>query len=120
MTAPDELLQVCDQIPGLLRGAVVLVPEGIVVAHFGTARESDVDPLVRATMRCVKSPGNVVEYTLVSTESILVIELVHATTRFALAAECAHGANLALVMTATRHAAAAFEGSFDFTAWESA
>lgn len=111
----------CEQIPGLLRGVAVLVPEGVVLAHLGATRVSDVEPLVRATLRCVSDRpalGNFVEYTLFSTESVLVVEVARATGRFALAAECEHGANLALVMTATRQAAAAFERELDLAPWE--
>lgn len=121
MSMRGALARVCEQIPGLLRGVVVLVPDGIVIAHLGADRVTDVEPLVRATLRCVgdgPALGTFVEYTLFSAESILVVEVGRAKRRFALAAECEHGANLALVMTATRQAAAAFERDVDLAPWE--
>lgn len=123
MTLRSALARACEQIPGLQRGVVVLVPDGIVIAHLGADRVTDVEPLVRATLRCVADRpalGAFVEYTLVSTESILVVELARTTRRFALAAECEHGVNLALVMTATRQAAAVFERDVDLAPWEAA
>lgn len=120
MTTNRLLLRACEPIPGLLRGAVLLVPDGIVIAHLGVDRASEVEPLVRATLRCVMARpalGDFVEYTLVSTESILVVE-VGREGRIALAAECSHGANIALVMTATRQAAAVFASEFDIAPWE--
>lgn len=121
MTPRAALQDACEHIPGLVRGVVVLVPDGIVVAHVGADRERDVEPLARAAMRCLEDRpalGRFVEYTLVSVESILVIEVGRTSSRLALAAECQHGTNLAMVMAATRNAVANFETHFDLAAWD--
>lgn len=123
MTARTILAQVCGEIPGLQRAAIVLVPDGVVAAHVGGTRESDVEPLVRAALACApcnSERGTVVEVSLVSAESVLVIETARATGRFLLAVECVHEANLALVTASTRLAAAAFEAAFDSSPWDAA
>ncbi|MBL8624683.1 MAG: hypothetical protein JNK64_25470 [Myxococcales bacterium] len=120
MIAGDAIARACGDVPGLLRAALVLLPEAFFLAGHGEARASDYEPLVRAAARCLTpratprgdvAPAPFVEYVLVLAHGVIVIEASRQSSRLALVLECDHSANLTLIQLSCRAALAALEAT---------
>jgi hypothetical protein len=121
MRFDDRVLDVCAVVPGLLRCALVVLPEGLLIGGTGAEHVLDQEPLVRVARACMgapirpivvdSSPPRFVEYAFVLRTEIVVIQRGRNDSRLALATACSRKPNLALVLSATRQAIQALEGS---------
>jgi hypothetical protein len=118
----DECLAVaCEQVPGLLQGALALLPEGLLLGGVGQGRGFDREPLVRSAARCLgggktspeEAQSTFVEHVFVSPRELYVIVRGQRYPRLALALACSTEANLAFVMSASRSALRKLEANVD-------
>jgi hypothetical protein len=117
----------CEHIPGLRRGALVLLPEGYVLGAVGDGRLLDLEPLIRSAGRCLgeretpalrdQPPAPFVEYLFVIHDQLVVIQGGRRDARLALALVCTREANLAFVLSASRAALRTVESAVDLAAW---
>lgn len=123
----QSLASACLTVPGVVTGALVAVPEGVLIGGVGAGTALDREPLVRGaarvtTERCVlpKAQGSskFVEYAIVSEDQIVVIVRGHRCPWVALALACTREANLALVLGSARAALQSLEATVDLTPWE--
>jgi hypothetical protein len=126
MNAADECItRACEAVPGLVRCALVLLPEGLLIGGIGAGSVLDHEPLIRSAARCLAvGPTPVlgkhaafVEYLFVTEEHLVVIQGGRRETRLALGVTCTREPNLAFVLSSTRQAMRAVEDSFDLVAW---
>jgi len=124
----ESISAACDPIPGRLSGALVLVPDGILMGGFGDGGAFEREPLVRSATRCLgtpavalgpaKAPKQFVEYAFVSEGQLVVILRGQRFPQLALVLACSRQANLAWVLSASRRAMNQIEGSLDLGRWE--
>lgn len=127
MNVNAMLQRTCADVPGLLRGALVLLPDGFHLGSIGAERVLDLEPMIRAAARCLAArPVPVVgddgaapfcEYVLVFDDEVLVVQSGRRDPRLALVVACDREPNLALVQQACRVAITAIESSIDLSAW---
>lgn len=123
MNLDAQLERACSRVPGLVRGALVLVPDGFLLAATRGARSLELEPLIRSAARCfgARTPSPVdrpiVEYLFVIHDQLVVIQGGRANGRLALAAECERADNLGFVLGASRLAFADIEASVDLSPW---
>lgn len=120
------LAHACQRIPGLIRAALMLLPDGILLGSIGGDRVSDLEPLVRAmrrvfTLRATpaisqRNPTAFTEYTFVTRDELVVV-LAGRSHRFALAAVCSRDATLGFVTSAARGAITELEAELDLSSW---
>jgi hypothetical protein len=116
----------CEPIPGIVHGALVLLPEGLLIGGVGQGGAFDREPLVRSAVRCLSgndvapepSGSTFVEHVFVSREELVVILQGHRYPQLALALVCSPEPNLAFVLSLTRRALHALEASIDLAALE--
>jgi hypothetical protein len=122
MNLDECLAQACEQVPGLLQGALALLPEGILLGGVGQGKGFDREPLVRSAARCLRRSASAppdeadrtfVEHVFVGPRELYVIARGNRYPRLALALSCSTEANLALVMSASRAALRRLEASID-------
>jgi hypothetical protein len=122
MTPDDYLAQACEQVPGLVQGALALLPEGLLLGGVGPGKAFDREPLARAAARCLSSVGEAspdeaartfVEHVFVGPRELYVIARGSRYPRLALALSCSTEANLAFVLSASRAALRKLEASID-------
>lgn len=120
MNLDECLAQACEHVPGLLQGALALLPEGLLLGGVGQGKAFDREPLVRSAARCLRSSANIapgeeqstfVEHVFVGTRELYVIARGNRYPRLALALSCSTEANLAFVMSASRSALRKLEAS---------
>lgn len=125
----DETIdKACDSVPGRLSGALVLMPDGMLIGGFGEGGAFDREPLVRSAARCLSSPpvalqqakgaAKFVEFAFVSEGQLVVIVRGQRYPRVALVLACSREANLAWVLGASRRALDDIEEGVDLGAWE--
>jgi hypothetical protein len=124
----DAIARACVLVPSLVRCALVLLPEGLLIGGIGADSVLDHEPLIRSAMRCLTvratpaigdgPPARFVEYLFVIDDQLVVIQGGRGNTRLALAVVCTREPNLALVLNATRRAVSIIEESLDLRAWE--
>jgi len=127
MNLDESLARVCESVPGLLQGALALLPEGLLIGGLGEGGAFDREPLVRSAARCFAGAGpanargalaSYSEHVFVSRERLVVISRGQRQPRLALILVCSGEPNLAFVMSTTRRALRALETSIDLAAWE--
>lgn len=120
MNLDECLAQACEQVPGLLQGALALLPEGLLLSGIGQGKAFDREPLVRSAARCLGRSANAsadeaessfVEHVFVGPRELYVIARGNRYPRLALALSCSTEANLAFVMSASRAALRKLEAS---------
>lgn len=124
--SPDECLQsACEPVPGLVLGALALLPEGLLIGGVGEGSAFDREPLVRCAARCLVAgaPSGplvapFVEHVFVSPERLVVLMRGQRYPRLGLALACSHVANMAFVLSTTRSALRALEAMLDPASWE--
>jgi len=126
MTSDALLARACDRIPALVRGALLLVPDGILLGNVGGDRVSELEPLLRAAVRALALritpavnravPEAFSEYTFVIGDELVLVRGSR-NCRLALAAVCTREPNLAFAMSATRAAMAELEAELDLSHW---
>lgn len=119
------LSEVEELVPGVIRAAVILLPDGVQLAAFGEPHAIDYEPLVRACTRgfgpgagslalAGGEPRRFDELYALLDDGLVVMQRGRHESRIALAAVCALEVNLALVLTWTRRAIERVEASIDF------
>lgn len=126
-TFETSLQSACEAVPGVVSGALVLVPEGLLIGGIGDGGDSEREPLVRAATRLAAarapllasgSASPFAEYAFVADEQVVVILRGHSEPRVVLVLACNRGSNLALVLGAARRALSALEANVDLSLWE--
>ena len=130
-----EVERACDRVPGLVRGALVLLPDGLLLAGLGGETALDLEPLIRSASRCLASrttpglsrravepptagpPAPFVEYMFVIHDQLVVVQPGRREARLALALVCTREHNVGFALTAARLAMADVEAEFDLAAW---
>ncbi len=126
MTIDDTIANACEAVPGLVNGALALLPEGILIGGVGAGGAFDREPLVRSAARvlgnhvsaAIAKSSAFVEYAFVSQDQLVVIERGHDHPRVALVLVCTREPNLALVLSTARQALKTLEHTLDLAAWE--
>ena len=122
----QSVASACDAVPGLLNGALVMLPEGLLIAGVGEGGAFDREPLLRSAARCLaRAPGGspqaaaaFVECAFVSEGELVVMMLSRRYSSVALVVVCNREPNLALVLSSARQALRNIESSVDLTPWE--
>jgi hypothetical protein len=127
MKLDDDVARACERVPGLQRGALVLLPDGMLIAGVGGDSALDLEPLIRSAGRCFasrESPvlGKVpappfVEYLFVTSDQLVVIQGGRRDPRLALALVCSREHNAVFSLTAARLAMADIEDGVDLSPW---
>ena len=122
-----EVERACERVPGLVRGALVLLPDGLLLAGLGGETALDLEPLTRSASRCLASratpgltagaPAPFVEYMFVIHDQLVVVQRGRREARLALALVCTREHNVGFALTAARLAMADVEAEFDLAAW---
>jgi hypothetical protein len=109
-----SLARACEEIPGLVRAALVLLPEGLLLGGVGDGNSFDYEPLVRSTAHCLSTrgvalsceeqPAAMVEFVFVVDGEFVVIQAGRKDPRLALAAVCTRETNLSFALTSMRRA----------------
>lgn len=116
----------CERVPDLLRGALMLVPDGFLLGAAGAGGALDLEPLVRSAVRCLGArEGSIfdgdgdpcVEYLLVIQDQTVAIQRGRRDPRLGLAVVAGGMPNPAFVLGAARLALADIEEVVDLTRW---
>jgi hypothetical protein len=117
----------CERVPGMVRGVLVLLPEGFLLGGAGDDHMLDLEPLIRSVGRCLtprvsppiggRAGMPLVEYLFVIHDQLVAIQAGRRDPRIALAVVCTREHNITFALTATRLAIAEIEASIDLTAW---
>jgi len=117
----------CERVPGFVRGALVLLPDGLLLAGVGGESVLDLEPLIRSAARCFAGrTGPVlanwrdepfVEYLFVIHDQLVVIEGGRRDPRLALALACTREHNVGFALSAARLAMTDVEADVDLSAW---
>jgi hypothetical protein len=116
----------CERIPGMVRGALVFLPDGFILAGAGDDDILDLEPLIRASARCLGAPAalsldgveqEILEYLLVVHDQLIVIRRSAREPRLALAVSCTREHNMMFAVTASRLAMAEIEEHADLAPW---
>jgi hypothetical protein len=127
MTIDETIATACEAVPGLVHGALALLPEGILIGGIGEGGAFEREPLVRSAARVLGNHAGAaqsktsafVEYAYVSHDQLVVIERGHEHPRVALVLVCTREPNLALVLSTAREALKTLEHTLDLAEWES-
>jgi hypothetical protein len=127
MSIDEQVAEACSLVPELLRSALVLLPEGLILGATGDDALSH-EVLARSARRCgetrgrptrtTRPPGHFVEYAFVYAEELVVVQMGRREGRLAFVAVCRRTTNLALVLTSTRQVIDALERGVDGAAWQ--
>src|SRR5215207_7143527 len=110
MNVDAAIASACELVPGLLHGALALMPEGLLIGGIGDVSAFDREPLIRTATRCLSArlapalgelPAVFVEYVLVGSTELVVIQGGRRFPRLALAVSCTTEPNLAFVLSST-------------------
>lgn len=114
-----------ETIPGMVSAALVLVPDGVLVASVGASNQLELEPLVRSALRVAEGRAQLsggfspfVDYAFVSEDRVVVIARGLQQPHVALTVVCKRDANLALVLGSTRQALAGLEAQLDWSVGE--
>jgi hypothetical protein len=110
-----------------VRGALVLLPEGYLLAGVGDDSILDLEPLIRSASRCLADRSHpafggpaarpFVEYLFVIHDQLVVIQGGRRDARLALALVCTREHNVGFALAAARLAMADVEADVDLAAW---
>lgn len=123
MKVEAAVARACERVPGLVRGALVLVPDGILLARVGGDSLLDLEPLLRSASRLATRgrPSDawpaLVEYLFVIHDQLVVIQGGRRDPRMALALVCTREHNVGFALTAARLAMFDVEAGVDLAAW---
>lgn len=111
----------CARIPALLRGALVFLPGGFMLARATRAEPDalDLEPLIRAAARALApaAADEVVECVFVVDDQLVVVHRGARDARLALAVACERDRNLGFALATARAALKEIEDAFDFGRW---
>jgi hypothetical protein len=125
MNLDECLARACEPVPGLMRGALALLPEGLLISGVGEGSIFEHEPLARSAARCLTAaiPGKTrvdpfVEHVFVSPHELVVIVRGQRYPQLALALACRNGPNLTFVLSLSRMALHSIEATTDLAVWE--
>lgn len=127
MNLDEVVARACERIPNLVRGALVFLPDGFVLAGAGDDNFLDLEPLIRAAARCLASPlspslrgaaREVVQYLFVAHDQLVAVQRSSRDPRLALAVACTRDCNPIFALGTTRLAMRDVEGSIDLSPWD--
>jgi hypothetical protein len=128
MDIDECLAHACELVPGLLHGALALLPEGYLIGSLGAGGAFSREPLVRFAARCFKGfdggpsasarKTSFVEHVLVGREELVTLSQSARYPRLALVIVCSSEPNLAFVIAGSRQALRRLEDGVDLEAWE--
>lgn len=124
MTDLDACLaRACEPVPGLVHGALALLPEGLLIGSVGAGNVFEREPLARSAARSLAERPLAqgppfVEHVLVSPEELVIILRGRRYPQLALALSCNGGANLTFVVKLSRRALQTVEASAELALWE--
>ncbi|MGC4093733.1 MAG: hypothetical protein QM756_38700 [Polyangiaceae bacterium] len=119
MSLDESLARACEAVPGLLRAALALLPEGLLIGSIGAKGALEHEPLVRTAKRCFEAPRAApraepfVEFVFVTEDQFIAIQAGRQDARLALIVACSREATLGYVLDATRKAMRSLEQSVD-------
>jgi len=126
MKLEDAVARACERVPGIVSGALVLLPDGLLLAGVGGSA-LDLEPLTRSATRCLGDRGNdllgrwpaqpFVEYLFVIDDQLVVIQGGRRDARLGLAISCTREHNLGFALAAARRAMIELEDELDLSAW---
>lgn len=127
MNLRGPIERACGGIPGLLRAAVGLLPEGLLIDWIGEGNSFDHEPLIRSAVCCFgehtapilgdEEPPQFVEYVFVIEDQLVVMERGRRARHLVLTVVCTREANLAWVLESARQAVQALEESVDLSSF---
>lgn len=127
MNIDEAVTRACDRIPGLVRGALVMLPDGFLFGATRGATFLDLEPLIRSAARCMalrdlpalggRGPSVSVEHLFAIHEQLVVFEAGRRDPKLALLVVAEAGHNPAFVLGATRLALADLEVALDLEKW---
>ena len=123
MDLNESISRACEGVPGLVRAALAVLPEGFLIGGIGAASTFDHEPLVRSATHCLaprpapavgaRSLAPFVEYLFANDDQWIVIQAGRTDPRLVLAVVCTREPNPAFVLASTRQAIRALEISVD-------
>jgi hypothetical protein len=115
----------CERVPGFVRGALVRLPDGLLLAGVGDS-VLDLEPLIRSAAQCFAGRTGpalanwrdepFVEYLVVIHDQLVVIEGGRRDPRLALALACTREHNVGAALGAARLAMTDVEADVDLSA----
>jgi len=120
------IARACEPVPGLVRGALALLPEGLLIGSVGEGNVFESEPLARSAARCLAQAPPLdqaraqpfVEHVFVSPYELVVILRGQRYPQLALALTCNNGPNLTFVLSLSRMALHSIEATADLALWE--
>ena len=120
--------EACERVPGLVRGVLLLLPEGFLLAGVGDKGILDLEPLMRSAARCFSSKSRpcvaghadgleLTEYMFVIRDQMVVMQRGQRDPRLALAVMCTRESNLNYALSTSRLALREIESRIDLTSW---
>src|SRR5262245_3530583 len=106
MDLDRSVANACQAVPGLVRAALALLPEGFLVGGVGAHSTFEHEPLVRSAKRCLEVPVQAslvpavpyVEYLFVIDDQLIAIQRGRKDPRLVLIVACTREPNLAFVL----------------------
>jgi hypothetical protein len=126
MNLDECVARACEPVPGLVYGALVLLPEGLLIGGVGEGGQFEREPLARSAARCLAGAmaprtteqAPFIEHVLVGVEELVVILRGQRYPQLALALVCSAEANLTFVLSLSRTALRSIEATVDLAVWE--
>ena len=127
MNLDEHITRACEPVPGLLHGALILLPEGLLIGGVGPGGAFDREPLARSATRCLAHTLTAsrpdadapwfVEHLFLGREELVVILRGRRYPQLALALRCSSEPNLAFVRSLSRTALDCIEATVDLAVW---
>jgi hypothetical protein len=127
MNFDEQIARACEPVPGLLHGALALLPEGLMIGGVGQGGSFNREPLARSATRCLAhyltasrptaDAALFVEHLFVGREELVVILQGRRYPQLALALRCTAEPNLAFVRSLSRTALDCIEATVDLAVW---
>lgn len=119
MQFEESIARACEPVPGLVRAALGLLPEGVLIAGVGAESSFDQEPLIRSATHCLAArnwpataarvSADLIEYVFVLADQLIVVQGGRQDPRLVLVVVCTREANIAFVLGSTRRALRALE-----------
>jgi hypothetical protein len=125
MNLDQCVARACEPVSGLLNGALVLLPEGLVIGGVGEGGMFDRELLARSAAHCLSGScpqpldeREFIEHLLVCPDGLVVILRGQRYPQLALTLVCTDAANPAFVLSLSRMALRSIEATVDLSVWE--
>lgn len=128
MNLDVAIASACERVPGLVRGVLLMLPEGFLLAGVGDKGILDLEPLMRSATRCFSSKTRpsfgshsdgleLTEYMFVIRDQVVVMQRGRRDPRLALACMCTRESNLNFALSTSRLALRDIEDQVDLKTW---